>query len=267
MCYLSGISQLGSTSTSAPFEERPALGARLRAFALDRDEVTVAQYQECVTRGGCSALVRCDVSDRDAGPPAEWRGDSAVRCVRWDDARAFCASRMGRLPSEAEWERASAGILPMHRRFPWGDALEVGDDAGAPNDRTAEGARSLGGGVSEWTGDYGAFYAPPRPIVRDAGAGDGQSSDASVSDDAAVDQSERETPSVQSSDPTLDAGLPIVDNPHGPSQSPWRVVRGGHDGQVRTRWTSTRRVFRQPDDRLPWLGFRCAYDLPQDAQP
>ena len=73
-------------------------------FAIGRREITFADWDACVTAGGC----KYEPTDRGWG-----RGNRPVINVSWDDAKAFVAwisQRTGkkyRLPSEAEWEYAA----------------------------------------------------------------------------------------------------------------------------------------------------------------
>lgn len=57
-------------------------------------------------------------------------GDHPVALVFWPGARAYCAWKGKRLPSEAEWERAANGPGGEQgsswRRFPWGDDCPAG---------------------------------------------------------------------------------------------------------------------------------------------
>jgi sulfatase modifying factor 1 len=245
---------------------------RLRAFALDLEEVRADAYARCVASERCEPLAPCSPyargSSRDGSVPGDDaaaeggtsllvdEGDGAAapaRCVRWADARAYCASVGGRLPTEAEWERAAAGPLSEHRVFPWGN-----DEGGRRDDRTPERVRRLGGGVSEWVEDVGAFYLPIEARAsRDAGGID------AGPDDAGVDLTERELGDAGSEAvdaALLDGSNVILDDPRGPRSGPWRVVRGGHDRAPLARWRTSARVFRRPDDSAAWLGFRCAYD-------
>ena len=55
------------------------------------------------------------------GSSIEARPDHPVVQVAWEDAAAYCDWKGGRLPTEAEWERAARGGLE-EKPFVWGDA-------------------------------------------------------------------------------------------------------------------------------------------------
>jgi len=85
-------------------------------YKIDKFEVTVSQYTTCIDNdGGCSTPGQ--------GDPCNWgisgRENHPINCVDWDQAWAYCKWVGKRLPSEAEWEKASRGV--DGRKYPWGN--------------------------------------------------------------------------------------------------------------------------------------------------
>ncbi len=84
----------------------------LEAFRIDRYEVLLDDYLQCVAAGVCQ--------------PARvgWSGPRMpVGGVDWHQASVYCHWLGKRLPTSAEWEKAARGSAGGHR-FPWGDQWE-----------------------------------------------------------------------------------------------------------------------------------------------
>ena len=106
----------GAESEDAEIDEFPSKVVDLPSFWIDRAEVTVDQYRRCVDGKVCSRPSRgpsCNEGQALRQHP--------INCVSWEQARAYCQWGGARLPSEAEWEKASRGT--DGRTFPWGEEL------------------------------------------------------------------------------------------------------------------------------------------------
>jgi formylglycine-generating enzyme required for sulfatase activity len=136
------------------FTRAPGSGmAKVSAFYLDQYEVTVGRFRRFVDAGfgirsnapsadagrhpnvqysgwapmwdtklvqNTSALktaLNCDAKATFTATPGANEG-RPINCVNWYEAMAFCIWDGGRLPTEAEWERASMG--EEQRTYPWG---------------------------------------------------------------------------------------------------------------------------------------------------
>jgi formylglycine-generating enzyme required for sulfatase activity len=174
---------MGSSSPRAPANERPARPVVVAPFWIDRTEVTVGAYRECVGSGACArperASAACTFDAGDAELP--------VSCVHWRDADAYCRSMKKRLPSEREWEFAARG--PFATSFPWGSAASCTNAITLVNEQSAKscaprpsrvgvhpaggsvfGVQDMSGNVEEWTSDWYTESLGPGPAPRSGAA-------------------------------------------------------------------------------------------------
>jgi serine/threonine-protein kinase len=126
-------------------------------FWIMRTEVTNAQYQRCVEAGECTVPANVRY-----GQPQFAR--QPVTDVDWTQANAYARWAGGRLPTEAEWEKACRGADA--RIYPWGgeppgpDLLNYRDSrlnmvnevASYPSGASPYGVLDMAGNVWEWTG-------------------------------------------------------------------------------------------------------------------
>ncbi|MEZ4734129.1 MAG: formylglycine-generating enzyme family protein [Caldilineaceae bacterium] len=154
---------MGSTAEAAASpREEPRHNVTVGDFWLQQTETTNAQYAHCVSEGACT-------------PPANTRwddpayADHPVTDVDWGQATAYATWVGGRLPTEAEWEKACRSNDA--RTFPWGNEAptaalsnynnSVGDTAPVgsyPDGASPDGALDLSGNVWEWVSSLDADY-------------------------------------------------------------------------------------------------------------
>ena len=212
--------------------ELPQRRVWLDAFAIDRDEVSIAEYLALLQRQRgespepLSRLIWHIITVHFM--PDQVIASWPALYVTWSEANEFCHAHGKRLPTEAEWEKAARGN--DGNLFPWGRtapapglavfgqyhvheiplvaAVNSGEEGQSPF-----GIRHMAGNVGEWVQDWFGFdYYSIMP--------------------------ER--------------------NPKGPNSGRYKSVRGGswksHPNLLRT----PSRNGAVPDQRSATIGFRCA---------
>jgi len=204
-------------SEQGPEDEKPVHQVALGQYYIGAHEVTLGQFKKF-----------CQASGRSLPPQPSWnrRDELPVVNVAWEEALAYCEWAGLRLPTEAEWERAAAGM--DRRRYPWGDdffalmcngkgqedGFEVTAPAeGFPNGISPVGALQMAGNVAELCQDW--YYAEYYHVSVSA-------------------------------------------NPRGAVMGKERVVRGGGLGSPELQCRTTVRSKVRPDFRSESLGFRVA---------
>ncbi|MGE0821017.1 MAG: formylglycine-generating enzyme family protein [Candidatus Binatia bacterium] len=210
--------------------ERPLRRITVSEFAIGQHLVTNVQYEQFVNDTGH----RVPFLDDPRAQSDNWdpqrrtypfgRAQYPVILVSWYDACAYCAWAGGRLPTEAEWEKAARGGLE-NKRYPWGD--EISPDLANYDNRRGPtpvgsyppnnyGLYDMAGNVWEWITDwYDPKYYDYAPLV----------------------------------------------NPTGPAQGVTRVLRGGAWLLFPQFCRVAYRFRESPDFRFSLIGFRLARSM------
>jgi formylglycine-generating enzyme required for sulfatase activity len=223
----------GQPESCQPFafaSEQPKHEVVLRAYRIDRREVSRRDYLRCVAEAACVPPRTSELDLRVA------KAEHPVTGILAAEARAYCAFVGGRLPTEAEWEHAARGS--GSRSFPWGtqwnarlanhgasgaqsvhaDGFEHAAPVGTfPDGKSAYGVLDMAGNVWEITADRYADDAYARSARHD---------------------------------------------PQGPSDGSSHVIRGGSFASPPHTLRAAARA-PLPDHEIKGdVGFRCAYDQP-----
>jgi formylglycine-generating enzyme required for sulfatase activity len=163
---------------------QPIHTVTLDTYQIDTYEVTNARYATCVQAGVCRVPGDCSYWGEQTYSDTD-KADHPVACVDWYDAQIYCAWRGGRLPTEAEWEKAARGT--DGRTYPWGTdppdcdkaQYEYCDEGTVPVGSKPAGASPFGvhnmaGNVGEWVADwysddYYAHSPASNPLGPDSG--------------------------------------------------------------------------------------------------
>jgi formylglycine-generating enzyme required for sulfatase activity len=260
-CVASGAFIFGGTRLAEVNVESssPDRIVRVSSFAMDTNEVSVADYRDAVSKGlPIGSEIPLDSFQTMYGAACPYTSQpgamekAAMACLFWSSARAYCNFRGGDLPTEVQWEWAATGGRAFKPRFPWGDdapsctevdfgrAYQDGFGYGpvdstcgfkgpfalltTPKDASQFGMLRMGGGVAEWTRDAG------RPFT-------------ALCWELA--------PSI---DPSCEFADPAMAGTHVLRGGTWRSNAGGLD--------TLTRFFEAISSYDDFAGFRCVYSTP-----
>ena len=218
-----GAFLMGSADNRGEAHERPLHRVELSSFFVDKTEVTWRQFRKFAHE------------TRVKLPPAPLWGrpdNYPVSFVLWEEAAEYCQWVGGRLPTEAEWEKAARGNDA--RKYPWGNAWDperCNTIQGGPHRPmpvgyfrdclSPYGVLDMSGSMGEWCADWydADFYAQS-----------------------------------------------ATKDPQGPPLGTMRILRGGGWMSQPTWVTTSHRSRGGPNTRHAHHGFRCAQDVRESSR-
>lgn len=170
---------MGASPKDANAEEieKPQHSVTLPNYWILETEVTNENYAQCVKDNKCTSP-----QEKSSNTRPEYFGNPKysnfpVVYVTYDQAQAYCKSIDGKLPTEAEWEKAARAFFPNNELYPW-------YGAGKPNEDIAnfgniwhdtlsvssgyyvgygDHPRNMAGNVWEWVEDWYKAYSGGNP--------------------------------------------------------------------------------------------------------
>jgi len=223
-----GEFQMGGGDSKTESDQLPVHTVYLDAYYIDKFEVSNKLFQACVDDGGCKKVPLQDYPGRKDYYGSPYYADYPVVFVNWDMSEAYCEWRGARLPTEAQWEKATRG--PKNLIYSWGNEAHGCDMANlacnsgtvqvgiSSNDKSPFGVFDMAGNVREWVADlYSNVY--------------------------------------YMSGPSRDH------NPLGPADGDSRVYRGGSWSSNVFAARTFQRARQSPSYNSRDLGFRCGRDI------
>ena len=214
---------MGSDRGQALEDERPMHRVWVGSFSMDLHEVTTAQYAAFLAATHHLAPWQWNTVDLSQ------HGDRPVIGVDWSDADAYCRWTGKRLPTEAEWEKSARGT--DGRLYPWGNRVPNKDLA-----NFALGARFSYNQVlmpvksyEQGKSPYGLYHMAGNVWEW-------------VQDWYAANYYE----------------ITPEQNPQGPEQGQFKVLRGGSWSDLPKYLLTHGRFKLPPETRNRYTGFRCA---------
>ncbi len=212
--------------------ELPQNRVWLDTYEIDRDEVSLGEYLTFIERqrrypsDELQQLLWHVITVHSIPDQTLTRWPALY--VIWSEADAFCKAKRGRLPTEAEWEKAARGS--EGNLFPWGDAVPDSTHAMFGQHHVHEipilsavssheegvspyGLHHMAGNIAEWVHDwFGSDYYAYMPKR----------------------------------------------NPSGPPAGRYKSVRGGSWKSKPVMLRTATRGGATPEQRSSTIGFRCA---------